>query len=165
MSTKNKIINPGGVNGTGEGVVNVNSKDFKALQKAVIEHSKQQILGEKLKYALISVQFQMKRYASIKEPKNIIHAGEFLKMYLKAIGVNNKSFANFIEIKESNLSAIMKNKRKISLDLAYKLGYTFNSNPNLWLLIQSKNELLKINQEKKSSYQKYNLEKLLKKVS
>jgi len=42
MAKEKKIINPGGVNGTGKGVVNTNSKEFKALRKAIIEDAKKQ---------------------------------------------------------------------------------------------------------------------------
>ena len=37
---KEKHINTGGINGTGNGVVNTNSKDYKGLRKAVVEHVK-----------------------------------------------------------------------------------------------------------------------------
>ena len=59
----------------------------------------------------------------------------------------------------------MKGKRKINVDVAIKLGELFNMNPNLWLLIQSQNEILKMNQDKKVVYgNKYKLDELLKKV-
>ncbi len=47
-----KIINPGGVNGTGKGIVNTNSKDFKGLQKAIIEHAEKQSFQEQIKIEL-----------------------------------------------------------------------------------------------------------------
>jgi len=47
MIEKNKIANEGGVNGTGTGFVNINSKDYKGLQAAILAHSKQQALEEK----------------------------------------------------------------------------------------------------------------------
>jgi hypothetical protein len=37
MST---LINKGGINGIGEGVVNINAKDYKGLKKAIKEHYK-----------------------------------------------------------------------------------------------------------------------------
>ena len=40
MTKEKKIINPGGVNGSGKGVVNTNSKEFKALREAIVEHAK-----------------------------------------------------------------------------------------------------------------------------
>ncbi|MFK7947217.1 MAG: hypothetical protein AB8G11_06500 [Saprospiraceae bacterium] len=57
-----KFINKGGINGTGKGVVNTNSKDYKALQKAIQEHAKQQTKTEKIRYWLIGLRFQMESY-------------------------------------------------------------------------------------------------------
>ena len=81
------------------------------------------------------------------------------------IKVKNKDFAKFIEIEESNLSSILRGRRKINTDLAFKLGELFNTNPNLWLLIQSKNELMGLASARKINHKKYKLEDLLKKVS
>jgi len=158
-------INLGGVNGTGKGIVNTNSKDFKGLQQAIIEHAKKQTPQERMKYHLISLKFQMDSYIAENEPLKIIGVGEFLKKHLQAIKIKNKDFANYIEMKESNLSSILRGKRKINIDLAFKLGQVFNVDPNLWLLIQSKNELLGVDKNKKFNYQKYKLDDLLKKVS
>ena len=55
--------------------------------------------------------------------------------------------------------------RKINTDLAFKLGQVFGLIPNSWLLIQSKNDLMRIDDDKKLAYQKYTLKGLLKKVS
>jgi len=162
MSKKNEIINPGGINGTGKGVVNTNSEDFKALQRAIIEDSKKQTLEERMSYQLISLRFQMESYISEKTPKEIITSGDFLKKHLKAIGIKNKEFAKYTDIEESNLSAILKGRRKINIDFAYKLGEIFNVNPNMWLLIQSKNELLQIDEARKREYKRYKLKDLLK---
>ena len=87
MPKKNKEINPGGVNGTGKGIVNTNSKDFIGIRKAILEHSKKQTFQDRIKYELISLKFQMESYITEDQPKDIIKAGEFLKKHLKAIKV------------------------------------------------------------------------------
>lgn len=159
-----KIINPGGVNGTGKGVVNINSKDYKGLQKAVQEDAEKQTVEEKIRYELISLKLQIENYISNEEPDSILEVGDLLKRYLTAIRVKNKDFARFLEIEESNLSALIKGRRKINIDIAFKLGQVFDINPNLWLLIQSKNELLLLSGKKKKAYEKYQLKNLLKRV-
>lgn len=159
-----KIINEGGINGTGKGVVNINSQDYKSLQKIVQEHAQKQTLEERLNYELISLQLQIESYISEKEPITIINAGDFLKKYLKVIKIKNKDFAHYIEIEEANLSMILNGKRKINTELAYKLGQIFNINPNYWLLIQSKNELLQIDSHQKTLLNKYKLKDLLRKA-
>ncbi len=164
MAKKRKEINPGGVNGTGKGIVNTNSKDFRGLREAIKEHAKKQTPLDRIRYELISLRFQMESYISNEEPLIIIEVGEFLKRHLKAIKVKNKEFAKYIEMEESNLSSVVRGRRKINIDLAFKLGQVFNIDPNMWLLIQSKNELLGVDKERKLDYQKYRLEDLLKKV-
>lgn len=161
MIEKNRLINPGGVNGTGKGVVNINSKDYKGLQRAIIEHAKQQSPEERMKYALISLRFQMESYLSQSSPDKIIEVGYYLKEHLKAIGISNKAFAKYIDIEDSNLSAIIKGRRKVNIDIAFKLGEVFELDPNLWLLIQGKNDLLKIDSQRRLKYKKYNLKELL----
>ena len=59
MSININEINAGGVNGTGKGVVNTNSKDFRGLRQIVAEHAQKQSPAEKMKYELISIRFQM----------------------------------------------------------------------------------------------------------
>ena len=151
--------------GLGQALVNVNSKDYKGLQNAIKEHAEKLSPEDKIKYELISLYLQIKNYMATPKPNQLIKAGEFLKKYIDAVGVKNKQFAKYLEIEESNLSAIIKGRRKINLDLALKLGQLFNIDPNFWLQIQSKNELLLIDQKERIKYKKYRLEELLKKVS
>lgn len=164
MAKSIKEINPGGVNGTGKGIVNTNSKDFIGLRNAIKEHAKKQTPSDRIKYELISIKFQMENYVLTDAPPEIIEVGEFLKKHLKAIKVKNKEFATYIELEESNLSSIIRGRRKINIDVACKLGQVFELDPNLWLLIQSKNELLAVDKKRKLEYQKYKLDDLLKKV-
>ena len=72
MSKQENIINPGGINGTGKGIVNVNSEDYKALQKAVSEHAQNQSPEEKLTFGLMSLKIQMESYMAEKNPAHII---------------------------------------------------------------------------------------------
>ena len=52
---ENEEINPGGINGSGKGVVNTNSEDYKALQQA----AQKQTPEEKRKYGLLALKFRM----------------------------------------------------------------------------------------------------------
>jgi len=164
MKKKAKIINEGGVNGTDKGVININSKDYKGLRKAVQEHSKKQDKKERIRYKLISLRLQMDSYIQESSPNEVKSSGYFLKQFLKAIEIKNKEFANFIDIEESNLSAILNGKRKVNTELAFVLELLFNVNANTWLLIQNKNDLLKIQNKEGKKFSRYNLDSLLKKV-
>jgi len=161
---KDKFLNREGINGTGTGVVNVNSEDFKALQQAIIEHNKKYTPEERMKYDLIALHIQMKFYISKDYDREYRSVGEFLKGYVKAIGIKNKTFAQYIDIEESNLSAIIRGKRKINLNLALKLEHIFGVDADIWLRVQSKNELQKLKEERKDDYEKYQLADLLKKA-
>lgn len=164
MIMKKEQINEGGVNGTGKGLVNVNSKSFKGLRNAIAEHAKLQSEEDRIKIELLSLRFQMEGYMQGDNYNEIIEIGYYLKEHLKAIKIKSKHFANYLEIEESNLSSIIKGRRKITTDLALKLGQVFQLDPNLWLLIQSKNELKKLELGRKDKYLKYRLEELLRKA-
>ena len=164
MSKQQNIANPGGVNGTGKGIVNINSEDYKALQKAVSAHAQNQSPEEKIEIGLMSLKIQMESYMAEKNPSRITEAGEFLKKHLEVIGVKHKTFAQYMDIEESNLSAIIHGRRKMNIDLAFKLGQIFQIHPNIWLHVQSKNEWLQLDEAKREEYKKYKLDDLLKKA-
>lgn len=164
METINSDINEGGVNGTGQGVVNTNSTEYKALQQSVIAHSQKLTLEERIGNKLVSLRLKMESYLSAPKNEQIIETGDFLKEYISAIGVRNKQFANYIDIKESNLSAVLKGRRKINAELAYKLGQLFGVHPNLWQLIQSKNDMHRFEVKKNKDKSSYNLKGLLSEI-
>ena len=164
MAKTKKIINQGGINGTDQGVVNINSKDYKTLQKAIQNYSKNQNPKDIIRYKFISLKLQVDNYISDSNPEKILTSGYFLKQYLNVVDIKNKEFAKFIDIEESNLSSIISGRRKINTEFAFKLGQIFNIDSSSWLLIQSKNDLLKMTQERKIGYDKYRLEDLMKKV-
>ncbi len=163
MSNKKKNLEDG-VQGLGIGIVNTNSKEFKALQNKIIEESKKLSKKQILENKLFSLRFQMERYLE-EEKEEIIEVGTFLKKYVKALGIKNKTFADYLGYKESNLSALFNGSRKINVDLALKLGKIFGVDPTIWIHIQSKNEIKKMSKEKSSEYHKYSIDDLLKKAS
>lgn len=161
MSGRKEVMNAGGINGIGEGLVNTNSSDYKSLQEAIKSHALQQTKEEKTTFGLLSLKYQMETYLSNEKAEKLITVGDFLKSCLTAIGVKNKTFAKYIDCQESNLSAIISGRRKINVDLAFKLGQIFNMAPSLWLLVQSKNELFKVKKGALKAYKKYRLDDLL----
>lgn len=61
MSREKENINPGGVNSSGNGVVNTNAKDFKALRSAIVEHAQSQTQADRMKIELFSFELQMRK--------------------------------------------------------------------------------------------------------
>jgi len=163
MKKSKKIIDEG-INGLGIGIVNTNSKEFKALQEIIIKKSKKQSKKKILENKLLSLRFQMETYLEQKD-NSIIEVGWFLKEFLRELNIKNKTFAEYINFQESNLSALFTGKRKVNIDLALKLGKIFRIDPTLWIHIQSKNELTRMEKENKKEYQRYNIDDLLKKAS
>ena len=159
MKQKKSVINEG-VNGLGKGIINVNSLEFKELQKQIIAKSKKQSQKQILENKLLSLRFQMESYL-MGNDNEIIEAGWFLKEYVRGLDIKNKVFADYIGFKESNLSALYKGTRKINIDLALKLGKIFKLNPTLWIHIQTKNELIKVKNENEKKYQKYSINDLV----
>ena len=163
--SKRKIINEGGIIGTGEGLVNQNSKEFKELQRLIKERSSEQDDFEKIQNQLLSLRFRMESYLNDDNPKELIQAGRFLEEFVDVLNIKKKVFAKYIDYKESNLSGIFKGKRKINTDLAIKFGEIFKVDPAIWLHIQSKNELSEIIERDRAKYKKYTLKDLLKEVN
>ncbi|MCG8328872.1 MAG: hypothetical protein MI974_14365 [Chitinophagales bacterium] len=137
-----KIINAGGVNGLGENSVNTNAKDFKKLLSTIKEISSNQSKEERIDNEFLSIRFQIESYLT-STTNEIILAGEFIEKYLAVIKIKKKDFAKYINYEETNLSALLKGRRKINLDIALKLGKIFKINPEVWLHIESKNDLIK----------------------
>ena len=163
MKKNVKIIDEG-INGLGVGIINTNSKEFKELQKIISHQSKKQSKKKILDNKLLSLRFKMESYLDNSD-KSIVEVGWFLKEFLRELNIKNKTFAEYINFQESNLSALFTGKRKINIDLALKLGKIFRVAPTLWIHIQSKNELIRLEKENKREYQKYNIDDLLKKAS
>lgn len=91
--------------------------------------------------------------------EKIIPIGEWIVWYINALDIKNKTFAKYLNIKEPNLSAILKNRRKVNIDFALKLEQLFNVKAEVWLGIQLKNELVQV--EKKGE-KEYKIEELMK---
>ncbi len=158
--TKNPI-NAGGINGREDGKVDTNSAEFKELQRVIIEASKKIPPARRKRSLLLSLRLQMETYLKKDQPKEILTLGYFLKQMVDVLEIKHNQFAECIGYQESNLSALLNDNRKINTDLALKFGEIFGMNPALYLHIQSKNELLKTQQEDRKAYKKYRLEDLL----
>ncbi|MEL7123179.1 MAG: helix-turn-helix domain-containing protein [Bacteroidota bacterium] len=163
--SKQKIVNEGGIIGKGEGLVNQNSKDFKLLQEIINGRSNELNKTDSIINRLLSIRFQMESYLYKEHSGELIKAGTFLENFISVLNIKKKDFAEYIDYKESNLSAVFKGRRKINIDLAIKLGEIFRVDPVLWLHIQSKNELREFIDSDNERYKKYKLEDLLKEVN
>lgn len=153
-----------GINGLGEGVVNVNSEEFKGLQEIIKLRSAELSNEEKEENALFSIKLDMYAYLE-NQNDELIEAGRFLNDLIKALKIKKKFFADYIQTRESNLSALFSGNRRINADLAIKLGKIFGLNPVVWINIQTKNDIDKMKKKNEKDYLNYSLDDLLRKRS
>lgn len=160
---KTKIVNEGGINGSGEGIVNINSTDFKVLQSMIEERSKSLTPEEKLSNILLSIRFQMESYLE-REENTIKAVGLFIKSVIKELGIKSRDLAIYLDYEESNLSSFLNGRRKLNTDLAMKLGRIFKLSPTLLLNIQVHNELKEFEEVNNNKYLNYKIDDLLAKT-
>lgn len=157
------MINAGGINGLGEGLINTNAADFKALQAMIKKAAAEQNDQERIENQFLSIRFQMESYLT--EPVDtIIPAGQFIEKYLEIIKIKKKDLATYLGYESSNLSAIINGRRKINSEIAIKLGQIFSLNPAIWLHLESKNELIQTFRNSEKDYSKYSLTDFMKKA-
>jgi plasmid maintenance system antidote protein VapI len=119
----------------------------------------------KLKNSMSSIRYRMEEYLqneAIREDE-LLGLDSWLKDYLKVLNLTLKKFADIIENKDGNLKKYLIGERKFSTDLAMKFGHFFHINPEIWLNIQIKNEMILLKREKEIAvkYAKYDYEKVI----
>ena len=92
----------------------------------------------------IGIKLQMKTYLQ-SDSKETILAGEFLNKLLAIYNIKKTKFADFLEIENANLHALLRGRRKFNSKTASIVGEMFKINPELWMYIEAKNELKKFN--------------------
>lgn len=136
--------------------------DIAALAK--LHHNKRS--PERLrKNAMLAVQYRMEHYVQDDQVRfeNMSSIENFVKDFLKVLGINKTAFAQYIEMDGANLNKYYRSDRRFNTELALKFAHFFHTPADLWLKIQIKNELLLLQKEKQSEdkYNKYDYEKLL----
>jgi antitoxin HigA-1 len=115
--------------------------------------------------AMLAVQYRMEHYVNNDQVtyENIYAIEDFVKDFLKVLGINKGAFAGYIEMDGSNLNKYYRSDRRFNTELALKFAYFFHTSAELWLKIQVKNELLQLQKEKEAEekYRKYDYEKVL----
>ena len=115
--------------------------------------------------AMLAVLYRMEHY--IQDSKitadKICKLEDFVKEFLAVLSINKTTFARYIEIDISNLNKYYSSERRFNSELALKFGHFFHTPPDIWLQIQSKNEILILQKEEQAGdkYLKYDYEKLL----
>jgi len=115
--------------------------------------------------AMLAVQYRMEHYVNDDRITydNIYTIEEFVKDFLKVLGISKGAFAGYIEMDGSNLNKYYRSERRFNIELALKFAYFFHTPVDLWLKVQIKNELLQLQKEKEAEdkYRKYDYERVL----
>ncbi|MEL6624900.1 MAG: HigA family addiction module antitoxin [Bacteroidota bacterium] len=149
--------NPGGVNGVGDEKVNVTSENFIILRKKIVEDAGAQTQKQILENKVLTRKLQMLSYLNEDVPSEIKGAGEFLKELLEELNIKNNRFAEYVGLHPANLSSLLSGRRKLNTQLAIKLDEIFNIRSDVWMKIQTKNDLIKTRKLLKQKKGKYNL--------
>jgi plasmid maintenance system antidote protein VapI len=128
-------------------------------------HHDQRTPERKLRNDMRSIQYQMEDYINDEKitGKNLVPLENFLILYLKALNLTFKKFAQAIDTTDGNLKKYLSGDRKFNTDLAFKFASFFHTTPDLWIRVNVKNELLALMKEKKqlSKYKKYDYKKVV----
>jgi len=140
--------------------MNTNSAEFDEFQAILLNKSRQRSSKQKRNVELLALKYIIEDYLNTDSQKEK-SVGYFLKQYLKTLQIQQNKFAEYIGLKPSNLSKLITGERPINYNLALIFGKIFKINPMLWIEIQAKNELNKIEKEKNNEYYNYSLHDLI----
>jgi len=74
--------------------------------------------------------------------ERIVHPGAILADELKELGVSKAEFARQIDVPANRITQIIKGSRSITGDTALRFGHWFGTDPQFWLNLQAKHDLL-----------------------
>lgn len=140
-----------------------NEEKRNALKDFIIVHSQKQSKERKLRNELLAIKYRIEDYIEAESISERLRVLDFVKLYLKTFNVTQKKLADLFEMKDSNLHKYLIGERRLNASIVLKLSSFSHLNPEYWLRVQVKNELIEITKEKERSkdYQKYDYRNLL----
>ncbi len=135
-----KDLNQEGRVGTRE-PMDVSSREFQQLKAKIKTDYEALPERDKLKIEFESLRQKINTYLENDNNSPIRNFDFFVKEYLDVVGLKQKEFARFINYDPTNLNKILKGKRPLNYDLAFKIAESFELEPELLLMIQLKNHI------------------------
>ncbi|MFT6204150.1 MAG: addiction module HigA family antidote [Spirosomataceae bacterium] len=142
--------------------MDIGTQGFNDFQAILLKRSSERTEDQRRDIDLVTIKYQMEDYL-VSNRSEIKPAGEFLKTILKTLNIQQKQFAEYLDLRPSNLSKLISGERPISHDMALILSQLFNHSPMLWIEIQAKNDLNRLIATKRKKYSLYSLNDLLRK--
>ncbi len=124
--------------------MDVGTSGFDELQMILLKKASEQTEAQKRKLDLLALRYQMEDYIN-SDASELKTVGDFLNLILATLQIKKNLFANYIGLKPANFSKLIRGDRPINYDLAMIFGKLFHHEPMLWLEIQAKNALIKLN--------------------
>ena len=148
--------------GNPDGIVHYSKAEKMAFEAIVLDRAKKRTPKERQRNEFMGIYAEVISYVDnpIKENSNM-DIGCFIKKLLAIYNLPQKKLADYLGLNKSNFSALMNGNRKINFDLALKLAHIFGIKADLWLMVQNKNELWKLEKANKKEYEKYSLKGLI----
>lgn len=143
--------------------MDVGTKEFNKFQAILLNKSKERSNERKKAIELMALKFKMEDYINSTDKHSEL-VGDFLKAYLHTFGIRQNKFAQYIGIRPSNLTKLIKGERSLNHELALVFGTIFGNDPMLWLDIQDKNKLYELSKTKRKEIDKYSLDDLINNV-
>lgn len=140
--------------------MDVGTKEFNEFQAILLNKSKERSEKQKKMIELMALKFKMEDYLRAKDKHSKL-VGDFLKDYLTTFEIRQNKFAQYIGVRPSNLSKLIKGERSLNHELALVFGSIFDNDPMLWLDIQDKNKLYELSKTKRKEIKKYSLDDLI----
>jgi plasmid maintenance system antidote protein VapI len=140
-----------------------NEAKMKTIDAFIKNHSDSQSKEIKTRNKLLAIQYKLEDYIEKEEmnENEMLEVLDFVKMYLKALGISKNDLARYFGMKDSNLHKYLTGKRKLNLELVLKLSSFSRTKPEYWYRVQIKNELYRLKKVHRIDYEKYDYENLL----
>lgn len=138
----------------------VNLKETEMTMRIIDAYSKDLTQEETIKIQLSGLKLRMANYLNNNTNSTIVNTGEFLNQLLKIYKIKKNKFAKHIEIEEPNLHALIKGRRKINNKIAKKLEMIFKIDAQIWMFIETKNEVKKFDKLNSLSNKSFSINEL-----
>lgn len=147
----------------GSNSAGLDTQEIKKVQRIIQAHAADQSHDERISYQLIGLKLRMNSYLNDELHSDVVHAGEFLTELLAIYDIQKNKLAEYIGLEDSNLYSILKGRRKINNKIAKYLESIFDIEEQMWLFIETKNEIKIFNQKHQPTEPKRTLHGLLEK--
>lgn len=136
---------------------------IRKVREFISTESRKQSQERVLRNQFLSIQYQMQDYVERERVEREMRILDFVRLYLKLLKISQKDLASCFEMKDTNLYKYLIGERKLNADIVFKLSSFSHTEPELWYMIQIRNELdaLRREKEKMKEYKKYDFKNLI----